>query len=115
MALLNGDQAAADALATGVTADSEAGTEVPSVLLVPQAIFPENVEDVIADGFTTAEKVCATDEVAAKCAESAFSNNPHPALAGPHEAVGAGAASAPTVVPPSIFAIPSLPMSVARK
>ena len=69
VALLNGDQAAADALATGTTTDSTAGTEVPSVLLVPQAIYPENVADVIADGFTTAEKVCATDEVAAKCAE----------------------------------------------
>ena len=69
VALLNGDQAAADALATGTTTDSEAGTEVPSVLLVPQAIYPENVADVIADGFTTVEKVCATDEVAAKCAE----------------------------------------------
>lgn len=69
VALLNGDQAAADALATGVTADSEAGTEVPSVLLVPQAIYADNVGDVIADGFTTVEKVCATDEVAAKCAE----------------------------------------------
>jgi D-xylose transport system substrate-binding protein len=69
IALLNGDQAAADALATGVTADSTAGTEVPSVLLVPQAIYPENVQDVIADGFTTVERVCATDEVKAKCAE----------------------------------------------
>ena len=69
VALINGDTAAADALATGKTADSEAGTEVPSVLLVPQAIYADNVGDVIADGFTTVEKVCATDEVAAKCAE----------------------------------------------
>jgi D-xylose transport system substrate-binding protein len=69
VALLNGDQASADALATGLTADSEAGTEVPSVLLVPQAIYPENVKDVIADGFTTVEKVCTTDEIKAKCAE----------------------------------------------
>ena len=69
VALLNGDQAAADALATGTTTDATAGTEVPSVLLVPQAIFPENVKDVLADGFTTVEKVCATDEVKAKCAE----------------------------------------------
>ena len=29
--------------------------QVKSVLLEPQAIFPENVKDVIADGFTTAE------------------------------------------------------------
>jgi D-xylose transport system substrate-binding protein len=69
VALINGDQAAADALATGATADSEAGTEVPSVLLVPQAIYPENVKDVIADGFTTVERVCATDELKEKCAE----------------------------------------------
>jgi D-xylose transport system substrate-binding protein len=69
VALINGDTAAADALATGLTADSEAGTEVPSVLLVPQAIYPENVKDVIADGFTTVEKVCTTDELKAKCAE----------------------------------------------
>ncbi|MDO8308767.1 MAG: substrate-binding domain-containing protein [Actinomycetota bacterium] len=69
VALINGDTAAADALATGMTADSEAGTEVPSVLLVPQAIYPENVKDVIADGFTTAEKVCTTDELKALCAE----------------------------------------------
>jgi D-xylose transport system substrate-binding protein len=69
IALLSGDQAAADALATGTTTDSTAGTEVPSVLLVPQAIYPENVQDVIADGFTTVDRVCATDEVKAKCAE----------------------------------------------
>ena len=69
VALLNGDQAAADALATGATADSESGADVPSVLLVPQAIYPENVKDVIADGFTTAENVCATEELQAACAE----------------------------------------------
>ena len=69
IALLAGDTAAADALATGTTTDSEAGTEVPSVLLVPQAIFPENVKDVVADGYTTAEKICTTDAVKEKCAE----------------------------------------------
>ena len=69
VALIIRDTPAADALATGKTADSEAGTEVPSVLLVPQAIYPENVKDVIADGFTTVEKVCTTDELKAKCAE----------------------------------------------
>lgn len=68
VALLQGDQAAADALATGAVDDTEAGTQVPSVLLVPQAIYPENVADVIADGFTTAERVCV-EAVADKCAE----------------------------------------------
>jgi D-xylose transport system substrate-binding protein len=67
IALATGDQAAADALATGSTTDATAGTEVPSVLLVPQQIFPENVKDVIADGFTTVEKVCTTDELKAAC------------------------------------------------
>lgn len=69
VALLNGDTAAADALATGTTTDSEAGTEVPSVLLEPQPIFADTVKDVIADGFTTVDKVCATDELKTKCAE----------------------------------------------
>ncbi len=67
VALINGDTAAADALATGKTADSESGKDVPSVLLVPQPIFPENVKDVIADGYTTADKVCTTDEIKAAC------------------------------------------------
>ncbi len=69
VALANGDTAAADALATGKTADSEAGTDVPSVLLVPQAIYPETVKDVIADGFTTVDKVCATAELKDACAK----------------------------------------------
>jgi D-xylose transport system substrate-binding protein len=68
VALLAGDQAAADALATGTVEDTEAGTQVPSVLLVPQAIYPENVAEVIADGFTTVERVCV-EAVADKCAE----------------------------------------------
>ena len=69
VALLNGDTAAADALATGSTTDSEAGTEVPSVLLEPQPIYADTVIDVINDGFTTAENVCATDELMEKCVE----------------------------------------------
>ena len=69
VALLNGDSAAADALATGSTTDSEAGTEVPSVLLEPQPIYADTVIDVINDGFTTAENVCATDELMEKCVE----------------------------------------------
>ena len=67
IALSNGDQASADALATGATADSESGMNVPSVLLVPVGITAETVKDVIADGFTTAEKLCTTDELKAAC------------------------------------------------
>ena len=39
--------------------DTETKKQVKSVLLEPQAIFPENVKDVIADGFTTADNVCS--------------------------------------------------------
>ncbi len=67
VALANGDTAAADALATGKTADSTSGKDVPSVLLEPQAIYPDNVKDVIADGFTTVDKVCTTDALKAAC------------------------------------------------
>jgi D-xylose transport system substrate-binding protein len=69
VALANGDTAAADALATGKTADSTSGKDVPSVLLVPQQIFPDNVKDVIIDGFTTVDKVCTTAELKAACAK----------------------------------------------
>ena len=67
IALSNGDQAGADALATGVTADSETGKDVASVLLVPVGITPETVKDVVADGFTSADKICTTDELKAAC------------------------------------------------
>lgn len=49
--------------------DTESGREVPSVLLVPQAIFPENVKDVVADGFTTADSLCTTEKLQAACEE----------------------------------------------
>ena len=69
IALLNGDTASADALATGKVTDTNTNTEVASVLLVPQQIFAANVKDVIADGYTTADKICTTDELKAACTE----------------------------------------------
>ena len=73
MALAKGDTAAADALATGKTADSVTGKDVPSVLLVPQGIYKESVKDVIADGFTTKDKVCTTAELKAACTAAGIS------------------------------------------
>jgi D-xylose transport system substrate-binding protein len=67
IALIKGDTAAADALATGKTADSVTGKDVPSVLLVPQAIFNDSVKDVVADGFTTAANLCTTADLKAAC------------------------------------------------
>ena len=67
IALIKGDTAAADALATGKTADSVTGQDVPSVLLVPEGITAETVKNVVADGFTTAEKLCTTAELKEAC------------------------------------------------
>ncbi|MBI1376430.1 MAG: substrate-binding domain-containing protein [Frankiales bacterium] len=67
IALIQGDQAKADSLATGKTADSTTGKDVPSVLLTPQGITAATVKDVVADGFTTAAKLCTTAELKAAC------------------------------------------------
>ncbi len=60
IALAKGDTAGADKQATGSVEDTETKAQVKSVLLEPQAIFPENVKDVVADGFTTADAICTT-------------------------------------------------------
>ncbi len=72
IALISGDTAAADALATGEVEDTETGETVASVLLEPQSIFRDNVGDVIDDGFTTAENVCVGPAEEA-CAELGIS------------------------------------------
>jgi D-xylose transport system substrate-binding protein len=41
--------------------------------LEPQSIFPENVKDVIADGFTTADAICTTDALKAACTKYGIS------------------------------------------
>ncbi len=67
--------ALAIALATGAApagvADSTPypGQIKPSVLLTPQAIYQDNVKDVVADGFTTAADVCTTPDLVAACAK----------------------------------------------
>lgn len=59
IALINGDQAKADSLATGSVKDTETGKDVPSALATPEAIFQDSVKTVIADGFQPKSKVCA--------------------------------------------------------
>ncbi len=66
IALIEGDSAAAAALATGSVNDSETGQDVPSVLAVPEWITADTVAKVISDGFQTAADVCAGD-VAKAC------------------------------------------------
>src|SRR3954449_11941728 len=65
--LAKGDTAGADAQARGQTMDTETKQQVKSVLLQPQAIFPDNVKDVVADGFTSADKICTTEALKKAC------------------------------------------------
>jgi D-xylose transport system substrate-binding protein len=67
IALAKGDTAGADAQATGTVDDTETKQKVKSVLLQPQAIFKENVKDVVADGFTTADKLCTSSALKKAC------------------------------------------------
>lgn len=73
ISLINGDKAGADSAASGKTKDSVSGKDVPSVLLTPQSITKATVKDVIADGFTTKEKVCTTPELQKACADNGIS------------------------------------------
>jgi len=73
IALAKGDTAAADQMATGQTMDTETKQNVKSVLLQPQAIFKDNVKDVVADGFTTADKICTTSALKKACSENGVS------------------------------------------
>jgi D-xylose transport system substrate-binding protein len=71
--IIQGDKAGADALATGKVTDTKTNKDVPSVLLDPQPIYKANVKDVIADGFTTKEKVCNTPALQTACAANGIS------------------------------------------
>jgi D-xylose transport system substrate-binding protein len=70
IALTKGDQAGADQLASDTVEDTESGEQVKSVLLEPQGITKENVKDVVADGFVTAEDVCSTAALQKACADN---------------------------------------------
>jgi len=71
--LIKGDTAGADSAASGTVKDTETGKDVKSVLLQPQAITKDNVKDVIADGFTTKEKVCASAQLQQACTAAGIS------------------------------------------
>jgi len=70
IALAKGDTAGADSQATGSVEDTETKQQVKSVLLTPQAIFKDTVKDVVADGFTTADKLCTTAALKKACEEN---------------------------------------------
>jgi D-xylose transport system substrate-binding protein len=57
---------------TQTVKDPTAGRDVPSVLETPQAIYKDNVKDVVADGYVTKADLC-TGAYAAKCAAAGIS------------------------------------------
>src|SRR4051794_16916489 len=69
IAIAKGDTAAADKLATGTVEDTQTKQQVKSVLLQPQAITADSVKDVVADGFTTADKLCTSAALKTACAK----------------------------------------------
>ena len=73
ISLIKGDKAAADELASGSVEDTETGEQVKSVLLEPQAIFPDSVKDVVADGFVSADDVCSNAALKKACDENGVS------------------------------------------
>jgi D-xylose transport system substrate-binding protein len=52
--------------------DSVSGKDVPAKLLVPRAIFQDNVKDIIDDGYVTKEELCK-DAFAALCTANSIS------------------------------------------
>jgi len=66
IALINGDTAKADSLATGSVKDTVTGQMVKSVLATPVSVFKNNVKQVVADGFTTKANIC-TGQYAKLC------------------------------------------------
>ena len=73
IALIQGDSAAADALATGEVEDTQTGEMVPSALATPESISDAaGVKKVIDDGFQPAADVC-TGAFKKLCADAGIS------------------------------------------
>ena len=72
IALIEGDDAAAAALATGSVTDPDTNADVPSALAVPVWVTVDNIQTVFDDGFANVADVC-TGEVEAACADAGIS------------------------------------------
>lgn len=70
IALIQGKDAAA--IASGKVTDTVLKKDVPSALQTPQAIYKDNVKDVIADGFWKASDIC-TGQYTALCGAAGIS------------------------------------------
>jgi D-xylose transport system substrate-binding protein len=69
IALIKGDKAKADSLATGTVKDTELNKDVASVLATPEIIYKDGVAKVVSDGFQSAADVC-TGAYAKLCTEN---------------------------------------------
>jgi len=69
IALINGDSAKADSLATGSVKDTVLNKDVKSSLATPESIFIDGVKNVIADGFQSTADVC-TGNYAKLCTDN---------------------------------------------
>jgi D-xylose transport system substrate-binding protein len=58
VALVNGDTAKADSLATDTTKDTENGRDIPSVYLTPDVITKDNIQKLIDAGALTRDEIC---------------------------------------------------------
>jgi D-xylose transport system substrate-binding protein len=72
IALINGDKATADSLASQTVEDTELGSDVKSALATPEAIFKDNVKTPIDDGYQSAADVC-TGPYAKMCQQAGIS------------------------------------------
>lgn len=61
IALIKGDQSAADALATQTVPDTVTGNDVPSALATPVSITLDNMQQVFDDGYQKLDEVCTAD------------------------------------------------------
>ncbi|MGN6523925.1 MAG: sugar ABC transporter substrate-binding protein [Actinomycetes bacterium] len=68
IALIKGEQAETN----GTTKDATGNRDVPSVLLTPEAIFKDNVKDVVADNSVKASDLCTAD-LAQACKDAGIS------------------------------------------
>ncbi|MGN6598813.1 MAG: sugar ABC transporter substrate-binding protein [Actinomycetes bacterium] len=68
IALIKGEQAETN----GTTKDATGNRDVPSVLLTPEAIFKDNVKDVVADNYVKASDLCTAD-LAQACKDAGIS------------------------------------------
>jgi D-xylose transport system substrate-binding protein len=72
IAVINGDQAGADALATGSVTDPTTNQPVKSALATPEAIYKDNIKKPFDDGFASAKDVC-TGPYAKLCTQAGIS------------------------------------------